>query len=65
MDNGLTITKSENEILIKGTKEELLELAEYIKNVANSKLEKDHIHIDELSLLKKDSEIKELIIEKE
>ncbi len=65
MDNGITITKDKEEILIKGSKTDLLELAEYITKIANSKLENDHIHLDTLTLLKKESEVKELIIEKE
>ena len=54
-----------NEIIIKGSKEELEELIEYIKKVTESNLEKDHIHIDDLTLIDKNSAIKNLIIEKE
>ena len=54
-----------NEIIIKGSKEELEELIEYIKKVTESSLDKDHIHIDDLTLIDKDSNIKNLIIEKE
>ena len=54
-----------NEIIIKGSKEELEELIEYIKKVTESSLDKDHIHIDDLTLIDKNSAIKNLIIEKE
>lgn len=54
-----------NEIIIKGSKEELEELIEYIKKVTESSLDKDHIHIDDLTLINKNSAIKNLIIEKE
>ena len=55
----------DNELLIKGTKNDLIELSEYILNIALSDNEKDHIHLDELSLISDESNIKELIIEKE
>ncbi|MBR6137045.1 MAG: hypothetical protein IKQ06_02715 [Bacilli bacterium] len=54
-----------NEIIIKGSKEELEELIEYIKKVTESSLDKDHIHIDDLTLINKNSAIKNLIIEKD
>ena len=65
MNNGITITLSDNEVLIKGNKEELLELAEYITNVANSENSNDHIHLDDLTIMDSNSQISELIIEKE
>ncbi len=55
----------DNEIIIKGSKEELEELTEYIKKVCDSNLDKDHIHLDDLTLIDKDSKIKNIIIEKE
>ena len=54
-----------NEIIIKGSKEELEELIEYIKKVTESSLDKEHIHIDDLTLINKNSAIKNLIIEKD
>ena len=55
----------DNEVLIKGKKEELLELAEYINNLANSNNKTNHIHLDDLTIISSNSKIKELIIEKE
>jgi len=54
-----------NELLIRGKKEDLLELSDYIKEVATSENKSDHIHLDELTIISSDSKIKELIIEKE
>ena len=62
--NGLNISFNDNEVAIKGDKTYLIELANYIVNIALSDNEKDHIHIDELTLIDKDSEIKNIIIEK-
>lgn len=64
-NDGLIISEDNKEVLVKGSKEDLLELANYIKGVALSNEEKDHIHLDDLTLLSKDSEIKQIIIEKE
>ena len=61
---GISIVSYGNEIVIKGTKLDLIELADYVLDVALSNNDKDHIHIDEFSLVDKDSEIKSLIIEK-
>ena len=63
--NGIIIKQEKKEILIKGTKEDLLDLANTITTIANSKEKQDHIHIDKYTLLDNNSEIKELIIEKE
>lgn len=63
--NGINIKLEDNELLIKGNKEDLLELAEYINKVATSNENIDHIHLDELTLIDKNSVIKNLIIEKE
>ena len=60
----MNIKYSDNEVLITGNKEDLLEFAEYINKVANSENEKDHLHLDDLTIVDKDSEIKNLIIEK-
>lgn len=62
--NGLNISFNDNEVAIKGDKTYLIELANYIVNIALSDNEKDHIHLDELTLIDKDSEIKNIIIEK-
>ena len=54
-----------NELLIRGKKEDLLELSDYIKEVATSENKNDHIHLDNLTIINSNSKIKELIIEKE
>ena len=63
--NGISISKIDNELLIKGTKSDLLDLANYIVDTALSDNNKDHIHLNEEILLSNNSEVKELIIEKE
>ncbi len=55
--------KVDKEVLIRGKKEDLLELSDYIKEVATSNNKNDHIHLDELTIISSDSQIKELIIE--
>ena len=63
--DGIKIILNDEELLIKGSKLDLIELADYILDIALSKQEKNHLHLDTLSLLNKDSNVKELIIEKE
>ena len=65
MNDGINLTTSDNEVLIKGNKEDLLELAKYITDIANSNTDNDHIHLDALTIIDKNSNIKELIIEKQ
>ena len=65
MNNGLIIKNNNNEVLIKGNKSDLEELANYIIKVANSNQKKDHLHLDDLTIISTDSSIKNLIIEKE
>ena len=65
MNDGINITISDNEVLIKGNKEDLLALAKYITDIANSNTDNDHIHLDDLTIIDKNSNIKELIIEKQ
>ena len=65
MNDGINITTSDNEVVIKGNKEDLLELANYITDIANSDSDNDHIHLDDLTIFDKNSNIKELIIEKQ
>ena len=55
----------DKEVLIKGNKEDLLELSKQIKEIATSENTNDHIHLDELTIISSNSPIKELIIEKE
>ena len=63
--SGISINNYNNEIVIKGKQLDLLELANYLVKVALSSNDKDHIHLDDLTLLNRDSDIKNLIIEKE
>jgi len=64
MNNGLFISIDNNELIIKGSKSNLLELSKYIVDIANSKLDKDHLHLDELTIIDDESKINSLIIEK-
>jgi hypothetical protein len=64
MIDGIDINIIDNELVIKGDKDNLLELANYINEVANSSLEKDHLHLDNQTIIDKNSTINELIIEK-
>lgn len=62
--SNITIT-NENEILsIKGSAIDLVELADILVSVAKDKNEVSHIHLDENTIINKDSEYKEIIIEK-
>lgn len=63
--DGLNISVNDNEVTIKGDKNDLVDLANYILNVALSDKEKDHIHLDELTLVDDNSDITNLIIEKD
>ena len=64
ISNGLNISIDNDSITIKGSQRDLVELADLLANVAIDKTKGAHLHIDELTLLDKDSNIKELIIEK-
>ena len=63
--NGININYDNNDLVIKGTKYDLIELANYIINVAISNNDKDHLHLDDLTIINEESNIKNLIIEKE
>ena len=63
-NNGIEVKFHDKEIIIKGNQSDLLELSNYIKKIADEK-GNNHIHLDELTLLSTNSNIKELIIEKE
>ena len=60
---GLIIKGEVNSLLIKGSSRDLVELADVLVSIA--KQDKAHIHIDDLTLINKESEISEIIIEKE
>ena len=62
-EEGINI-KVDKEVLIKGNKGELLELSEQIKKLSESDNKTDHIHLDDLTIISNDSQVKELIIEK-
>ena len=60
----IEIENNNNEIIIKGDKNSLLELADYIISVSLSNNSNDNVHLDELTIINKKSNIKNLIIEK-
>ena len=62
--DGLEVNYISNELNIKGSQSDLLELADYILSLALSDNNEDHIHLDDLTLISDDSDIKEIIIEK-
>ena len=62
--NGLEVNYISNELNIKASQSDLLELADYIISLALSDNNEEHIHLDDLTLISDDSEIKEIIIEK-
>lgn len=62
---GISINNDNNELLLKGSKEDLIELANYILNVALSETDNDHLHLDNSTIINEYSSIKELIIEKD
>ena len=63
--SGLDISVFDDSILIKGSKYDLVELSEMILSVALSEENSDHLHIDDLTLVREDSTVGELVIEKE
>ncbi len=63
--NGIDLNLAGDELLIKGSKGDLLELANYIINIALSKNNNDHIHLDGSTIIDEDSSIKKIIIEKD
>ncbi len=63
--NGINIDTNNNEVLIKGNTNDLIELADYILSIALSQNNNDHIHLDDLTIIDNNSKIKELIIEKD
>ncbi len=62
--NGINIRLDNNELVISGNKDDLLELSNYIKEIALSSNLKDHLHLDDLTIIDKDSKINNIIIEK-
>lgn len=62
--DGLKINFDVEELVIKGSSNDLLELANYLINIALSNTKGSHLHIDEVTLLSSSSEIKSMIIEK-
>ena len=61
----IKINIDNDEFQIKGDKEDLIELSNYINMIASSNNENDHIHLDDLTIIDENSKIKNLIIEKE
>ena len=62
--SGINLVLDNKELIIKGSSLDLIELADYITQVALSDKDNDHLHLDELTLLNKDNDISSLIIEK-
>ena len=60
----MVVSNNNNTITIIGDSIDLEELNRLITMLLESKNKIDHIHIDDLTLLSEDSEVKELIIEK-
>ena len=63
--NGININYDNNDLVNKDNKDDLIELANYIINVAISNNVKDHLHLDDLTIINEESNIKNMIIEKE
>ncbi len=61
---GINIEIEEKELIIRGNQSSFLELAEYIISLATSNQKVDHLHLDDLTLINKNSKIKDLIFEK-
>ncbi|MBQ6135424.1 MAG: hypothetical protein IJI60_03810 [Bacilli bacterium] len=62
---GIKLSINKKEILIKGTQLDLIELADYILDIALSEEKRNHVHLGKDTLLNDNSEMEELIIEKE
>ena len=61
---GLDISLIDNkELIIKGTREDFIELSDLLVSLAISKNNNNHFHIDELTLIDDNSSIKEIIVE--
>ena len=59
--SGIKIKIDKQTLILEGTSRDLVELADILINVA--KIKDSHIHMDDLTLLRKDSDISEIIIE--
>lgn len=61
---GLEVSLNDNkELIIKGTREDFIELSDLLVSLAISKNNDNHFHIDELTLIDDNSSIKEIIVE--
>lgn len=60
LENSLNDNK---ELIIKGTREDFIELSDLLVSLAISKNNDNHFHIDELTLIDDNSSIKEIIVE--
>ena len=61
---GLEISLNDNkDLIIKGTREDFIELSDLLVSLAISKNNDNHFHIDELTLIDDNSSIKEIIVE--
>ena len=59
---GLSLNDNK-ELIIKGTREDFIELSDLLVSLAISKNNDNHFHIDELTLIDDNSSIKEIIVE--
>ena len=62
--DGLKVVNNNNNLLISGSSLDLVNLADILVSVASNKEKGTHIHMDDSTLLDKDSDYKEIIIEK-
>lgn len=63
--NGLNIINNGTSLIIKGSSRDLIELADLLANLALDKTKGAHVHLDDLTLINKESSFSEVIIEKD
>ena len=62
--DGLSIKMENNSLIIDGNSKDLVELADILISICKEKNKETHIHIDTTTLVNKNSEIEEIIIQK-
>lgn len=63
--SGIKVEATLDNITIRGSKLDLIDLADLIVSVALSEYKSDHVHVDDLTLISEESKINEIVIEKE
>ncbi len=63
--DGLKISNNKDSIIISGNSRDLIYLADIIVNIVMDNNNNSHIHIDNLTILNKKSDYKEIIINKD